>query len=602
VTLVVPAWAAVEQSNGALAGDYRLLLGATPNPASTNGVVTYTVTETSEGPGTVDAPRVRLEAPASTRFANFGAPEGWTCSTPDLDAPGPVDCSAESLPPGSAFFVAAYRIDDGVVGGTRISAVAELSAETLDPVPGNNRVEFDTDVLSPALISLTKTAPAEAVAGEPFRYRLRLSNRSTSSQADLAGDEMIHALPAPLIPVAATASSGAVLIDSASRQVRWNGRIAAASSVSVDIDVLVPAATAAGTVVESQAQAFFDADGDGVNETTVQSDDPDLPGAADPTATTIGTSADVSLLLATTSAQATVGRVIDFEVAVLNAGPSTARNVTLSSAVPEGSVLVEFTAPPAWICNTPAPGASGAIACQRPALPEGRASFRIAVRVDSDTQANRVELAARVESDTPDPDADNGSDLLQVPLKSGVRLLLLKAVSGNHTPGGVARYALTLSNVGTLPQFDNPGPELVDAMPPELRIIASQASQGRLVVTGGGSGLEWNGALAPGESATLQIEARIDPETPVGSVIENRANAHADVDGDGVNEVTVPSIDPSTGLDVGPTVFGVIDPAVADPRVVPAGSPVTTALLVTLLAMIGSAMLRRRSRSHAGNT
>src|SRR5690606_26335762 len=102
----------------------------------------------------------------------------------------------------------------------------------------------------------------------------------------------------------------------------------------IEIDATTPTSTAAGVVLQNQAEANFDADGDGVNDSTVPSDDPQLPGAADATATTVITRADLSLLLGTTSNEATLGRVVDFKLSVLNPGPSSARDVVLSTAVP----------------------------------------------------------------------------------------------------------------------------------------------------------------------------------------------------------------------------------------------------------------------------
>src|SRR5690606_35168981 len=114
----------------------------------------------------------------------------------------------------------------------------------------------------------------QAIAGAAFRYRLRLTNSSTSAQGDLAGDEFVDQLPSPLMLVGATASTGLLTLDLPNRRVRWNGRIGAASSIDIEIDATTPTSTAAGVVLQNQAEANFDADGDGVNDSTVPSDDP----------------------------------------------------------------------------------------------------------------------------------------------------------------------------------------------------------------------------------------------------------------------------------------------------------------------------------------
>jgi hypothetical protein len=64
--------------------------------------------------------------------------------------------------------------------------------------------------------------------------------------------------------------------------VTWNGSIPASGSVTITISAtILPAA--AGTTVSNQGTIAFDADGNGTNEATAQTDDPGAAGAANPT-------------------------------------------------------------------------------------------------------------------------------------------------------------------------------------------------------------------------------------------------------------------------------------------------------------------------------
>jgi len=67
--------------------------------------------------------------------------------------------------------------------------------------------------------------------------------------------------------------------------VTWNGSIASGGSVTITIPATI-APTATGAIT-NQGTASYDSDGDGVNDTTVQTDDPRIAGAADPTVFTV---------------------------------------------------------------------------------------------------------------------------------------------------------------------------------------------------------------------------------------------------------------------------------------------------------------------------
>ena len=65
--------------------------------------------------------------------------------------------------------------------------------------------------------------------------------------------------------------------------VTWNGAIAGAGSVTITIAATVNAGTQ-GTRISNQGNEFFDADGNGSNESTGVTDDPSVAGVADATA------------------------------------------------------------------------------------------------------------------------------------------------------------------------------------------------------------------------------------------------------------------------------------------------------------------------------
>ena len=67
----------------------------------------------------------------------------------------------------------------------------------------------------------------------------------------------------------------------------WNGSIPAGGSVTITITATILPAPA-GTTITNQGTIAFDADGNGTNESTAQTDDPATGDPADPTSFVVG--------------------------------------------------------------------------------------------------------------------------------------------------------------------------------------------------------------------------------------------------------------------------------------------------------------------------
>jgi uncharacterized repeat protein (TIGR01451 family) len=116
-------------------------------------------------------------------------------------------------------------------------------------------------------------------------------------------------------------------------------------------------------------------------------------------------------------------------------------------------------------------------------------------------------------------------------------------------------YTLVVTNVGAGPQNDNPGPEVTDTLPIGVSVLSVTADSGTAVVDGGQNRINWNGSLAPGASVTILIQARVD--ALLGSVESNQATLAFDADGDGTNESSGVSDDPTRPGTADPTTISV---------------------------------------------
>jgi uncharacterized repeat protein (TIGR01451 family) len=119
--------------------------------------------------------------------------------------------------------------------------------------------------------------------GSTITYTITLTNSGSGAQADNPGNELTDVLPPTLALVSASAPAVANV---PTNTVTFNGAIPAGGSVSFTITAtILPAA--AGASVSNQATISYDANGDGTNEATAQTDDPAVGGTSNPTVITV---------------------------------------------------------------------------------------------------------------------------------------------------------------------------------------------------------------------------------------------------------------------------------------------------------------------------
>jgi len=267
----------------AVAADLALTKLDTPDPVNAASSLTYTLTLTNAGPSAAASVTVGDPLPAGTTFGSLAAPGGWSCTTPAVGAGGTVSCSNASVAPGSAVFTLVVQVGPTVAGGTILSNTATVSTATPDPAPGNESATATSTVLSASGLSATKTVATTGNPGAAVTYTIVITNAGPGAQGDNPGDEFTDTLPAGLELVGAAATSGALSVDTLNGIVSWNGAIAALDSVTIVIDATLAPNAPVGSTIVNQGTLFFDADGNGTNETTAPTDDPAGAGGADPT-------------------------------------------------------------------------------------------------------------------------------------------------------------------------------------------------------------------------------------------------------------------------------------------------------------------------------
>jgi len=135
----------------------------------------------------------------------------------------------------------------------------------------------------------------------------------------------------------------------------------------------------------------------------------------------------------------------------------------------------------------------------------------------------------------PVPEDDTATDTDAV-IHPPALLIAGKTVTGSFLPGTDVTYTIVLDNIGPGAQPDNPGDELVDALPAGLTLVSASATVGTAVATVIDGTVTWNGVVAAGTGVTITIVATITAAP--GATISNQATFNYDSDGNGTNDAS----------------------------------------------------------------
>jgi uncharacterized repeat protein (TIGR01451 family) len=219
----------------------------------------------------------------------------------------------------------------------------------------------------------------------------------------------------------------------------------------------------------------------------------------------------------------------------------------------------------------------------------GNASSVVTLDVRSPDAITTVSLTATVASNVADPTPADNQDSEITTVISPATLSASKALtsSGPYTQYAAVRYTVTVSNAGPGAQFDNPGDEFTDVLPDLLDLVSASATFGTTLVVG--NTVTWNGKIPEGSSVVITIDAAVAVASH--QLISNQGTVSYDADGNGTNETSAFSDDPTVGGAADPTVFESV--SVIEVPAVDRGGLVTFAALLLVSA---TWILWRRSK------
>jgi uncharacterized repeat protein (TIGR01451 family) len=497
-----------------------------PASVATGGNVAYTVTITNLGPEIADGATVTDDVPdALTGVAITCAPSGGAVCPTTTGLTDLLGVAIPTLPSGGSVVFTVTGAAPATATSLSNTATVAPPSGTRDPTPGNNSAgPVVTTVEDQADLSVVKAVATGGpyVAGQNVQYSLTVANAGPQAATNVALSDALPAgttfvsLSSPAGWTATTPAAGSGGTISATRPT-----FGAGASETFTLTVQVDADVAPGTNI--------------ANSSTLSSDSPD-PDTGNNTSTasfTVTASADVSIVKTLlTAGPYSESQTVQYLLAIGNAGPSPATNVTISDT-PSNLTIVSVS------------GACSALPCTIPSLASGAtATITVTATIAG---PGAFDNSATVTSDLPDPDpsdnTDNAGNGASAQPTADLSVVKTRTSASPAVAGSSVTYTIVVTNAGPSAVA---GALVEDTLPSELGGATWTCSPASACGVASGSGnLSLPVTLAAGDSATVVVTATAPTTTP-STIAANTATVSAPAgttDPDtGDNTSTVPSI------------------------------------------------------------
>ncbi|HWR85252.1 MAG TPA: DUF11 domain-containing protein, partial [Rhodoglobus sp.] len=236
----------------------------------------------------------------------------------------------------------------------------------------------------------------------------------------------------------------------------------------------------------------------------------DPTAASDSATVTFSLSADLAITKSHDADSVLIGEELDFELGVVNAGPSAATAVRVTDTLPDGVTFVDAAdSDPAWACAA----VEQEVVCDLAgSLPPGSAPALVLTTTIGAAAYPAVVNTAEVESAVADPDHDDNTadDTVEVPPM--VELTVQKTHVGDVRIGERAQYLITVGNDGPT---EEPGDlSIVDTLPAGLRYVSSSGDDVTCSAEGQAVTCEFDEPLPVDGERTVTLVVDVLPDAP----------------------------------------------------------------------------------------
>lgn len=456
--------------------DLALTKSASPESLNIGEQISYTVTVTNNGQGTAKDVQVTDKVPEGTTLVSSEPAKGT------YDQASGIWSVGELASEESAILTLIVTAD---TSGSKTNA-AEATTSSIDVDSSNNAASATTTVQEASVdLLLTKSvSPELANPSEQVTFTITVSNKGPGTAKDV---QVTDKIPEGTTLVSPETAKGSY--DQSSGI--WSaGELAPEESAVL---TLVVTADAPGSKTNSA-------------EATTSSNDADPSNnAASAEFTVKKASVDLQITKSASSESVNVGDQINYTITVSNTGKGTAKDVSVTDKVPEGTILVSSESAKGTYDQASGIWSVGELA------PEESSTLALAVTANTPGSITNAAEAATSSNDA-DP-SNNAATTTTTAQESGVDLVLTKSVSPESANlSEQVTFTLTVLNKGLGVAKDV---KVTDKVPEGTTPVSHESANGPYDQT---TGIWTVGDLAPEEAAALTLAVSAD--TP-GSKINN---------------------------------------------------------------------------------
>ncbi|HET6747361.1 MAG TPA: hypothetical protein VFH06_04625 [Candidatus Saccharimonadales bacterium] len=397
-------------------------------------------------------------------------------------------------------------------GGTIANTASVVPpADTNDPDLSNNSSSVTRNIVASADLAITKTHTGNFTAGANNTYIITVTNNGPS---DAAAFTVTDTLPTGLTFVSGGSTGGInASCTNAGQIITCTGGPAIGSGQTSTITLTVTAdpSLAGNSTLNNTAS---------VSSTTP---DPDTSNNTSPIDTaTVDSKADLEIIKTHTN-DFTAGSAEDYQIQVINHGPSDASGFTISDTLPAGLTYVSSSPN---ICSA----AGQVVTCNGSALTGNGASTTVTVTVNTNAglsagaTINNTATVATI-APTTDPNSANNSSTDTATIVNVTDLSVTKQHTGAFIAGSNATYTMTASNAGpsNTPAGDV---SIVDTLPAGLTYVSGSGTGWSCSESSGTVTCDYAPALAvsattPALTLTVHIAPNVEGDVSNTAMVES---------------------------------------------------------------------------------
>jgi uncharacterized repeat protein (TIGR01451 family)/fimbrial isopeptide formation D2 family protein len=397
---------------------------------------TYTVTATNSGAGQTSGTVTVTDTLPASLSPTAASGTGWTCSISTQT----VTCTRlDALVAPNSYPDITITVNVSATAPSSVTNTASVSGGG-ETNTGNDSANDATTITQLPDLTVAKSHTGNFTRGSTGSYSITATNSGAAATSGTV--TVTDTLPAGLAPTAASGTGWTCSISTQTVTCTRSNALAAGASYAT-ISITVSVAQNAASSITNTASVSGGGQVNTANDT-----------ASD--ATTIVSSADLSLTKATTSSGSGVGTNATFTITLTNSGPSDATNVAVKDQLPAGL---------SYVSSTPSVGTYNSVTGIWTVASLASGSSVTLQLVAQITSLGSITNTAQVTaSDQPDPDStpnnNNASEDDQASASlstSPPSITLCKTIQGQPCPpvsstslppGSDITYAITFTNTG----------------------------------------------------------------------------------------------------------------------------------------------------------